>query len=271
MSRKFVVGFGHMFLLVLGLSVLGGCQDKRRSLLAFLDDDLYINPSESTIMSLKTYGCDVRRLQADMKKHFATNNLEELACEKNCLLMLKSHEETQNIRGLRKMYRSWARKDFDFFFQSINVVENRKKDDFPRSSYVLLFVHEAVTGIWHTIGINPHDRNALSTIGSVGERYLLYHRDWICRNFIGTISFSQGLFDEERFDAAFALCMNSLNAAILYSSQEEIAALSLRSAYPMLKLCWRTPNCLIFVPQNFFFPTLPMFWRNLRHLGINGW
>ena len=251
MSRKLVVGFGHMFLLVLGLSVWGGCQDKRRHLLAFLGNNLYIDPGESTIMGLKTYGCDVRRLQADMKKHFTTNNLEELACERNCLLMLKSHEETLHIRELRKSYRSWARKDFDFFFQSVNVVENSKKDDFPQSSYVLLFVHETVTGIWYTIGIDPHDRNALSTIGSVGERYLLYNRDWLCRNFIGNISFSQGLFDEERFDAAFALCMESLNAAILYSSQEEIAALRLRSEYPILKLCWRTPNCLIFVPQGF--------------------
>ena len=87
--------------------------------------------------------------------------------------------------------------------------------------------------------------------GALLRGALLYNRDWICRNFIGNISFSQGLFDEERFDAAFVLCMESLNAAILYSSQEEIAALRLRSEYPLLKLCWRTPNCLIFVPQDF--------------------
>ena len=251
MSRKLVVVLGHMLILVLGLSFSCGCRDKRQTLLTFIDDNLYTDPRESTIMGLRTYGCDVRRLQTDMKKYFTTNNLEDLTRERNCLLMLKSHEETLHIRELRKSYRSWARKDFDFFFQSVNVVENRNKDDFPRSSYVLLFLHETVTGTWYTIGIDPHDRNALSTIGSVGARYLLYCRDWICRNFIGNISFSQGLFDEERFDAAFVLCMNSLNAAILYSSQEEIAALRLRSGYPRLRLCWRTPNCLIFVPQDF--------------------
>ena len=251
MSGKLVVVLGHMFLLVLGLSVLCGCQDKRRSLLAFLDNNLYIDPGESTIIDLRTYGCDVRCLQTDMRKHFMTNNLEELVYERNCLLMLKTHEETLRIRELRKNHRYWARKDFDFFFQSINVVEKGKKDDLPRSSYVLLFLHETATGVWYTIGIDPHDRNALGTIGPVGERYLLYNREWLCRNYIGNISFSQGLFDEERFDTAFALCMNSFNAVILYSSQEEIAALRLRSEYPLLKLCWRTPNCLIFVPQDF--------------------
>ena len=83
--------------------------------------------------------------------------------------------------------------------------------------------------------------------GALLRGALLYNRDWICRNFIGNISFSQGLFDEERFDAAFVLCMESLNAAILYSSQEEIVALSLRSAYPMLKPDDNVP-CNLFKP-----------------------
>lgn len=266
MNRKLIICFSHMIILVLGLSVSCGCRDKRQTLLTFIDDKLYIDPRESTIIGLRTYGCDVRRLQTDIKKHFTTNNLEELACEKNCLLMLKSHEETLHIRELRKSYRSWARKDFDFFFQSINVVEKGKKDGFPRPCYVLLFVHEAVTGIWYTIGIDPYDRNALGTIGPVGERYLLYKRDWVCRKYIGSVSFSQSFFDDESFDDAFALCMNSLNAAVLYSSQEEIAALRLRSECPTLKLCWRTPNCLIFVPQNFAMPTMPMHWEYWRHL-----
>lgn len=235
----------RLFAFAIILGVLG-CQDKRMQLAEVIDDGILVNPTMSTICSIDTCRLNPLVLKKYIIECFQGIGFGEMTGGVTCFLTLKCGEMSDYVK--HRSYISGGRlKVIDLFhIQSIAVTKTNPVQLRTDEGYA--FFVQGRNGKWRVFCVSPI-QNGFSSVGVTGYGFSCLERCWMCGHMEGDVPLSPSMFMMcKDISEVFVVEMNSSNAALRYSSSAGIEALRTDSKVRILDLCWRTPNCMIFVP-----------------------